>query len=112
MTGETRNHSVVWKWAYFRKRFHDSIRSGKKFRTLRTARLGRVGDFIACPVGLIRIEDVTKETPRRVAQVFWESEGCDSPEDFLSEFDAIHPGVDLDKPMLLHRFRLVLEAGR
>lgn len=65
--------TVVWKWAYFRKRFHEAIKSGKKFHTLRNARLGREGEFVACPVGLIRIEEITKETPRRVAQVYWEA---------------------------------------
>lgn len=107
--GEPRvGNPVHWKWLYFRKRFHEAIRSGAKFYTLRSS---KVTGFVACPVGLIRIEEVRKETPRVVGATLFTQEGCSSPEDFYSEFAGIHPGVDLDKPMWLHRFRLVLEAG-
>lgn len=99
-----------WRWLYFRKRFHAPIRLGVKTHTLRNQRL-TVGTLVACPVGLMEIVDVVKRTPRWVAENRWREEGCESPEDFLSEFDSIHPGEGtLDRPMWLHVFRLIQEA--
>lgn len=103
-------HSCAWKWLYSRKRFHAPLREGVKTATLRSQKVGPVGSLVACPVGLLVIEDVVKATPREVGATLWKDEGCVSEADFLAEIKAIHPGIDLDKPLWLHRFRMVAPA--
>ncbi len=103
-------HGRPWKWVYFRKRFHEPLRKRIKRFTLRNQRLGKPGDPLATPVGLFRLVAITRQSPLWVAENLWELEGCTSPEDFLSEWDNIHPGEDLDELRFLHELDLEVLA--
>lgn len=103
------NGSNNWRWLYFRKAFHDKIRTGVKTHTLRNQRIPP-GTRVACPVGLLEIVDVVKRTPAEVAVTRWREEGCESPEDFMDKFQSIQPDASPNEAQWLHVFRLVVPA--
>lgn len=99
-----------WRWLYFRKEFHDKIRTGVKTHTLRNQRLPP-GTRVACPVGLLEIVAVSKTTALWVGQNRWREEGCTSKEAFFETFQRIYPEPEaLGVPMWLHVFRLEVPA--
>lgn len=105
-------NNLQLKKVAFRDEFHDKIRSGVKTMTCRTSQLGKIGDRLVTPRGLvIELLDVKQRYLGDVAHQFYKQEGLDSPDDFIRVWNELHYGLkyNAEREAWLHTFRFVTD---
>lgn len=92
--------------APFDPRFKEGLLSGSKTLTSRTKKLGNKGDTFRAFGGYFLLELVWREKLRRVRDLYYEEEGCSSPEEFEEVWKSLHPrkGFDPDLKIWVHKF--------
>lgn len=89
----------------FRKRFRDVLLSGRKTWTARPRRMAAEGDRFWAFGAHFRVKSVVRVPLWYVANN-WVDEGCDSQQDFIETWEAIHPrkGYQPEQLVWLHIF--------
>ncbi len=91
----------------FQEEFRDRMLDGKKTCTSRTKRYGEVGDTFEAFGAELRIAITHKHPLYNVADILYEQEGFDTPEEFKACWIKLHPrrGFDPEQKVWVHFFR-------
>lgn len=93
----------------FQERFRDKLLNGEKTVTSRTRRHGNEDDTFDAFGATFRIKIIGKARLDAVASHLWKQEGAESPEDFRSIWESIHPrkGYVPDQVVWTHVFERI-----
>lgn len=87
----------------------ERLRDGRKTATTRSKKFGNVGDTFEVENVIYEITQVGKFELKTIAESFYKEEGAESEEEFIEEWNHIHPRkgfVEYDQKWL-HLFRRV-----
>lgn len=92
----------------FRFHFKDKLLDGTKQYTARSKALGERGDTFSAFGAVFELLSV-KDVSLYEVSLLWKEEGCASREDFIQEWNEIHPrtGYSDSRRVYLHHFTRV-----
>lgn len=96
----------------FMAQFRGPILAGVKTVTTRSKAYGKPGDVLDTPFGPVRLVKVEQAYLKYVRDHLWREEGVESPEAFVTIWNAIHPtrGFRDDDVRFVHQFEVMPSA--
>ena len=110
----TETHIPFNQWS------EDKLRQESKTGTSRNQKCGKPLDYFKVNLGrkygiyVYELLTITKKPFREIAEKHYAAEGCDSPEHFISVWEAVHPiaGWQPEKKVWYHEFRLIRKLNK